>query len=58
MGDEGCRELFKFLCKDGRHHPITEIILKSNEIGDAGLESISDYLEGNTHLKVLNLQDV
>ena len=59
LGDEGCKELFRFLCtSDGRRYHIAEISLNSNGIGDIGLEAISNYIQGNVHLRELFLQNV
>ncbi|KAI5123236.1 hypothetical protein M0805_001325 [Coniferiporia weirii] len=58
LGDDGCRELFRFLCTEGgRRYRIAEISLNSNGIGDRGLEAIAEYLVGNEHLKELFLQN-
>ena len=59
LGDDGCRELFRFLCtEDGRRYRIAEISLNSNNIGNDGLEAIAEYLRGNEHLRELFLQNV
>lgn len=59
LGDDGCIELFHYLCSDdGRRYKIAEISLNSNEIGDKGLAAIAEYLENNTDLRELFLQNV
>ena len=59
LGDEGCEELFNYLCSAaGRKYKIVEIHLFSNHIGDRGLIAISEYLKGNSSLKDLLIQDV
>ena len=59
LGDSGCEELFGFLNSDaGRNYKITHISLNSNGIGNAGLEAIAEYLEGNEYLRELFLQNV
>ena len=59
LSDDGCIVLFTFLSsKLGRKYQITEINLKSNNIGDRGLEAIASYLSGNVHLTELYLQNV
>jgi Ran GTPase-activating protein (RanGAP) involved in mRNA processing and transport len=59
LGDDGVAELFRFLgTLKGRDHPIEEINLSSNNIGDTGLVAIATYLDGNEDLKVLFLEDV
>ncbi|KAL5522584.1 hypothetical protein ACEPAG_8601 [Sanghuangporus baumii] len=58
LGDDGAQELFGFLCsEEGRRYRIAEISLNSNGIGNAGLEAIAEYLEGNENLKELFLQN-
>ncbi|KAL6300957.1 hypothetical protein BKA93DRAFT_799841 [Sparassis latifolia] len=58
LGDDGCEELFNFLRSDlGRKYKISEISLNSNKIGDRGLFVIARYLEGNTTLGELFLQN-
>ncbi|KAH8113791.1 RNI-like protein [Phellopilus nigrolimitatus] len=58
LGDAGTTELFRFLCTpEGRKYKIAEISLNSNAIGDAGLAAITQYLEGNEHLRELFLQN-
>lgn len=59
LSDDGCVELFKFLgCDIGSKHPIAEISLNSNGIGDRGLLSIANYMTNNQTLKELFLQNV
>lgn len=59
LGDEGCEELFGFLSSEaGRKYKIAEISLNSNGIGNRGLLAISRYLQDNTTLKELFLQNV
>lgn len=59
LGDEGCEELFGFLSSEaGRKYKIAEISLNSNHIGNRGLLAISRYLQDNTTLKELFLQNV
>lgn len=59
LGDEGCEELFGFLSSEaGRKFKIAEISLNSNHIGNRGLLAISRYLQDNTTLKELFLQNV
>ena len=58
LGDDGCRELFRYLCSDdGRRFRISEISLNSNGIGDKGLLAISEYLRNNQNLRELFLQN-
>ncbi|OJT05147.1 hypothetical protein TRAPUB_4073 [Trametes pubescens] len=58
LGDEGCEELFGFLSSEaGRKYKIAEISLNSNHIGNRGLLAISRYLQDNTTLKELFLQN-
>ncbi|KAI0761301.1 RNI-like protein [Trametes elegans] len=58
LGDEGCEELFGFLCSEaGRRYKIAEISLNANGIGNRGLLAISRYLRDNTTLKELFLQN-
>ncbi|KAI0821883.1 RNI-like protein [Trametes gibbosa] len=58
LGDEGCEELFGFLSSEaGRKYRIGEISLNSNGIGNRGLLAISRYLQDNTTLKELFLQN-
>ncbi|KAI0628574.1 RNI-like protein [Trametes polyzona] len=58
LGDDGCEELFGFLSSEaGRKYKIGEISLNSNGIGNRGLLAISRYLQDNTHLKELFLQN-
>ena len=58
LADYGCQELFRFLYSEGRHYRIAEVFLKSNEVGNIGLEAIAEYLVDNEYLKALNLQAV
>lgn len=59
LGDEGCRELFRYLCSErGRRYRVEEISLNSNDIGDRGLDAIAEYLEDNKSLRELFLQNV
>ena len=59
LGDDGCKVLFHFLGSEkGRQHKISVICVNSSCIGDKGLEAISEYLAGNSHLKELILQNV
>ncbi|KAI5123238.1 hypothetical protein M0805_001327 [Coniferiporia weirii] len=58
LGDDGCRELFRFLCTEGgRRHKIVVINLDCNDIRDNSLEAIAEYLVGNEHLKELHLRE-
>ena len=59
LGPKGCDALFTFLMsEDGKKHPVEEITLTSNKIGNAGLRKVMEYLRGNAHLKRLMLQNV
>ncbi|KAJ7139394.1 hypothetical protein C8R44DRAFT_693839 [Mycena epipterygia] len=58
LSDDGCVVLFTFLTSSvGRKYQIAEISLNSNSIGDRGLYSIAEYLQGNQFLKELFLQN-
>ncbi|TDL28771.1 RNI-like protein [Rickenella mellea] len=58
LGDDGCRELFRYLTsEDGRRYKIGEISLKDNKIGAHGLSEIAHYLVDNSHLRTLRLQN-
>ncbi|GJJ14928.1 hypothetical protein Clacol_009198 [Clathrus columnatus] len=59
LGNEGCVALFDYLCSnEGRYrHLIEEISLNANGIGDRGLLAIAKYLNGNTSLGSLYLQN-
>ncbi|CAL1699019.1 unnamed protein product [Somion occarium] len=57
LGDEGCIELFSYLCSsEGRKYQITDISLVHNHLRDRSLLAISEYIRGNTSLKELWLQ--
>jgi Ran GTPase-activating protein (RanGAP) involved in mRNA processing and transport len=59
LADDGCVILFRFLNSAvGRKHPVKEISLNANAIGNSALLAISDYLNGNQSLKELFLQNV
>ncbi len=59
LRDEGCVALFQYLCSErGRRHPVKEISLTANGIGDRGLSAIADYMVDNVHLRELFLQNV
>lgn len=59
LGDDGCRELFRFLCTDdGRQCRIMRIYLNLNGIDNVGLEAIAEYLNGNLYLRTLTLKNV
>ncbi len=59
LGDDGCEELFRYLCSEaGRRYGIVEIYLLANGIGDRGLLALSEYLKGNRTLKDLLIQNV
>ncbi|GLB42188.1 hypothetical protein LshimejAT787_1102030 [Lyophyllum shimeji] len=56
LGDDGCVALFDLLgSAQGRKHPVSDIHLGSNNIGDKGLLAIADYLKDNVHLYSLQL---
>ncbi|KAF8069085.1 RNI-like protein [Lyophyllum atratum] len=58
LEDNGCVALFTFLgSAQGMKHPISEIHLASNGIGNVGMLAIADYLRKRPHLKSLHLQD-
>ena len=59
LQDDGCEALFDFLCtEEGQRHGIVEISLNGNGIGPRGLLAICRYLNGNTVLQELFLQNV
>ena len=59
LQDDGCEALFDFLCtEEGQRHGIVEISLNGNGIGARGLLAICRYLNGNTVLQELFLQNV
>ena len=59
LGDEGCVELFKYLCSgEGQRHKIAGILLNANCLGNVALESIGDFLHDNKWLKELYLANV
>ncbi|CCM04772.1 uncharacterized protein FIBRA_06963 [Fibroporia radiculosa] len=58
LGDDGCEVLFDYLISEaGCGHGILEISLNSNQISDRGLYSISRFLQNNTSLRKLFLQN-
>lgn len=58
LQDDGCEALFDFLCtEEGQRHGIVEISLNGNGIGPRGLLAICRYLNGNTVLQELFLQN-
>lgn len=59
LGDDGCVELFKYLCsEDGRRHKVSGILLNANNLGNTALESIGGFLRDNRWLKELYLTSV
>ncbi|KAI0027389.1 hypothetical protein K488DRAFT_61684, partial [Vararia minispora EC-137] len=56
LGDDGFAKLFEYLCGEGCRHPIEEIQADHTQLGSAGLRAISQYLDGNQHLRSLQLQ--
>lgn len=59
LSDEGCITLFQFLDSvHGHNFPTSEISLNANQIGDRGLLAIASYLENNSTLRELFLQNV
>ncbi|KIY47899.1 hypothetical protein FISHEDRAFT_65932 [Fistulina hepatica ATCC 64428] len=58
LGDAGCTALFDYLSSpDGQKHPIRQVSLNSNSVGNDGLYAIASYLEGNRHTQELFLQN-
>lgn len=59
LGDNGCVELFKYLCsEEGQRHTVSGILLNTNNLGNVALESIGNFLRGNRWLKELYLASV
>lgn len=59
LGDDGCVELFKYLCsEEGRTHKVSGILLNANSLGNVALESIGNFLRDNRWLKELYLASV
>ena len=59
LSDSGCVELFHYLSSpEGKKYRLKEISLNANEIGNVGLEAIAKYINGNTELVELFLQNV
>lgn len=59
LRDEGCIELFSYLCSpEGRKYQIEDIHLVHNHLGDRSLLAISEYLKNNNTLAELSLQSV
>ena len=59
LGDEGCVELFEYLCsEEGQRHQVAGILLNANSLGNVALESIGSFLRDNKWLKELYLASV
>jgi hypothetical protein len=59
LGDDGCVELFKYLCsEDGQRHKVSGILLNANHLGNPALESIGNFLRDNRWLRELYLANV
>ena len=59
LRDEGCVELFKYLCsEEGQRHKVVGILLNANGLGNLALESIGNFLRDNRWLKELCLASV
>jgi len=59
LGDEGCVELFEYLCsEEGQRHNVAGILLNANGLGNVALESIGNFLRDNKWLKELYLASV
>ena len=61
LRDDGCEELFGFLCKQENLQyslRLEEIALNLAMVGDKGLASISRFVHGNSSLRELLLQNV
>ena len=56
LGDDGCAELFKYLCsEEGQRYKLSRILLNANSLGNVALGSISNFLRDNRWLRDLYL---